>query len=231
MEVFDLTVTTLVKEDIYYQDLQELLGKFIHKSMLLNKELRDLHKKSILKNYSFSSLYPTEVKSKVYKSGSVYVFRIRSLDQNFIKIFRECLREIKGGLFQAIATEIRTISKRIIQSLYTVTPAIVTVDNKPWMQSDDLDLFIERIGSNAEKKYKQFNGEEINSNNLIVNLEFMNKKPIVTNYKGVKLLGHKVKMEISNEVNSQKLAYTMLGAGCLEKSSSLGAGFCMARFI
>ncbi len=66
-----------------------------------------------------------------------------------------------------------------IRELYTQTPLIITVDDKPWLQNDgDLDLFKQRLEDNLEKKYKSFFNEDIDvKDKFIKSIEFKNRKP------------------------------------------------------
>ena len=61
-------------------------------------------------------------------------------------------------------------------------------------------------------------------------LEFLNEGPIVMEYKNVKLLGDKVRLQIADNDSAQKLAYMSLGTGLLEMNSR-GAGFVNYRWL
>ena len=61
-------------------------------------------------------------------------------------------------------------------------------------------------------------------------LEFLNQGPIVMEYKNVKLLGDKVRLQIADNDSAQKLAYMSLGTGLLEMNSR-GAGFVNYRWL
>lgn len=231
MEVYEAIFTTYIKRDIYYQNVQAEIGRFINKSMLLDEGLKELHKEVEYKPYSYSGLYPVEFKTKRYKGGNVYVFRIRSISENFIEKLNQCLKKTYDTGLQIISSEIISKKLDIIHEMYSITPVIVTKNNSPWLQNDDLDLFIERLTVNLVKKYRKFIGEDILEENFIQALEFTNKKPIVTNYKNIKLLGNKVKMEIKPDENSQKLAQVAYALALGEKGSSIGGGFTMVRYV
>lgn len=230
MKAYELTVTALLKKDLYYQEVQQEIGMLLNRSMLKNKELKEFHREKRLKGYVYSGLYPVE-KQKVYTKGNVYVFRIRSLKRWFIEAIESCIRGQGDDVFHIISGEKRFWTKKVIQELYSITPFFVTVDNSPWLQEDDVDLLIERLQVNAEKKYRDFINGDIETNQFIQRMEFLNQKPIALKYKGIKLLGHKVKMIVHSDEDSQKLAYTILGSGLGEKNSSIGGGFCFAHFL
>ena len=221
----------MLKEDIPFQNAQEVIGSFLNASMLHDADLKELHGESEVKGYVYNSFYPVEFKTKTYKANQVYVFRVRSLNQIFLKKMNRCIRKQKKGPFEVIAVEKRTYANKIIQGLYSVTPVVVTIDNQPWLQTDDVDLFIQRLEQNAEKKLKVLLGEEVSHSDFIESIEFSNRKPMATSYKGIKLLGHKVKITVKKDRDSQKLAYVVLGAGIGEKNSALGLGFCFANFV
>ncbi len=231
MTYFESIVTVLLKKDIYFQEVQEFIGKFLNKTMLNDEELKTIHKAKGAKNYTFDSLSPVELTTKVYKTGNIYVFRIRSLSQRFLKKMERCMKMNQSKQLDVIAVEQRTYRDKIIDSVYTLTPVIVTVNNQPWMQEDDLDLFIRRLEDNAEKKMKALSREEVNHFHFIEGIEFTNSKPVPVTYKGITLLGHKIRVKIKTDSESQKLAHVVLGAGMGEKNSSIGAGYCLANFI
>lgn len=232
MRFFELTITVLVKKDLHFQKAQEALGAYLNRSMLQDENLKQLHARKGSKLYVYSSLYPVETRTKVYKAGAVYVFRVRSLMKKFTNWLEPCLRTQRDLLFQCIAIEKRTCGNRMIQELYSVTPFVVTVNNQPWLQeTDDLDLLISRLEANADKKYQDAFEEKLVHSRFIQRLEFVNQKPIAMSYKGIRLLGNKLRITVNSDDPSQKLAYTVLGAGLGEKGSTLGAGFCFANYV
>lgn len=232
MEYFELTVTVLVKKDIYYQKVQESIGNYLSLSMLLNEKLKQIHGQKGHKGYCFSGLYPIEMKTKVYKAGAVYVFRVRSLKEVFLDTLDQCLRKVKSDQFNCISIEKRKYRNRIVQELYSATPFILTIDGQPWLQeTGDFDLLIKRLEANARKKYEDAFNQKIENEHFIQRLEIINQKPIAVAYKGIRLLGNKLRITVNTDDESQKLAYTVLGSSIGEKGSSLGAGFCFANFI
>ncbi|TCS94955.1 CRISPR-associated endoribonuclease Cas6 [Hazenella coriacea] len=230
MKYYELVVTALIKDDILIKGVQESIGRYLNESMLLDEELKSLHEKRTLKNYVFSGFYPIE-KTKIYKAGNIYVLRVRSLQQSFLKKLERCMKMNKLGRMHVIAVEHKTYVNKMIDSVYTVNPVIVTVNNRPWMQDDDVDLFMRRLEDNAEKKLKALLHEEVNHYHFIEGIEFTNLNPVPTSYKGITLLGHKVRVKVKSDKDSQKLAHVILGAGLGEKGSSIGSGFCLANFI
>lgn len=231
MKYFSLTVTVMVKRDVYFQNVQEEIGRYLNQSMLLNDTLKEMHGRKGFKAYVYSGLYPIEVKTKVYKAGSVYIFRIRSLKEEFLEALARCLRKQKSEQFQCIAVEKVTYRNKVVQELYSATPFILTVNGQPWLRENgDFDLLIKRIEDNADKKYQDVFKQKVENTHFIQRLELLNQKPIAVKYKGIRLLGNKLRMTVNGDEDSQKLACTVLGMGLAEKGAALGLGFCFANF-
>ncbi|WP_409068453.1 CRISPR-associated endoribonuclease Cas6 [Clostridium sp. FAM 1755] len=228
MEFWELIATVMLKKDIYFEDCGYIIGKNINKSMLLDKDLKEIHPKKQYKNYVFNSFYPIE-RDKFYKKDRLYIFNIRGLSKEFLDKIETCLCNLESNEFNVISTSKKEIKQRYIKELYTQTPLIITVDDKPWLQKDgDLDLFKQRLEDNLEKKYKSFfNGDIDVKGKFIKSIEFKNRKPMHYNYKnGIKLLANKVSIQIEDNEEAQKVAFLARAIGLGEKNSSIGAGFC-----
>ncbi|GAA0126563.1 CRISPR-associated endoribonuclease Cas6 [Clostridium sp. CTA-19] len=228
MSFVELTVTVMLNKDIYFADCGYVIGKNINKAMLLDESLKELHPKKEYKNYVFNHFYPLE-RDKIYKKDRLYIFKIRGLSKEFIDKIESCLCNLESNEFNIISTSKKEIEQRHIKELYTQTPLIITVDDKPWLQNDgDLDLFKQRLEDNLEKKYKSFFNKDIDINSkFIKSIEFKNRKPMHYNYKnGVKLLANKVSIQVEYNEEAQKVAFLARAVGLGEKNSSIGAGFC-----
>lgn len=227
MKFVELIVTTMLKKDVYFADAGYIIGKNINKLMLLDKDLKEIHPKKQYKNYVFNSFYPLE-KDKFYKKGRLYIFKIRGLDSEFMKKIHKCLEKLRSEDFKVVSVSESTIEKQHVKELYTITPLIVTVDNKPWLQNNgDLELLKDRIVDNLEKKFKNFFDEEICvKGNFIKNISFKNRVPMSFNYKNIRLLGNKVSIEVQDNEDAQTLAFLARAVGIGEKNSAVGAGFC-----
>ncbi|WP_032123134.1 CRISPR-associated endoribonuclease Cas6 [Clostridium amazonitimonense] len=226
MNYFELTITVLLNRNIYFADSGYVIGKNINKIMLLDESLKEFHPKKEYKNYVFNSFFPLE-KDKTYKKDNLYIFKIRSLDYEFCEKMYKLSPYLKSDDFKVISADIKEINKKTLKEIYTITPLIITIDNKPWMQNDDLNLFKERLEINLEKKYKNFYNEDISAKDkLINNITFKNRVPMYYNYKNIRLLGNKISISIHDNEDAQKLAFLALAVGLGEKNSSVGAGFC-----
>lgn len=226
MQFLELTVTVMLKRNIHYFDSGYIIGKNINKSMLLDEELKQIHHKKEYKNYVFNNFYPLE-KEKIYIKDRLYVFKIRGLSYDFINKMSKCLSMLKSDDFKVVSICEKEIKQKYIKELYTMTPLIVTIDSKPWLQDDDLDVFKRRLEDNLEKKYKSFFNEEINvRDKFIKDIKFKNIKPMHFNYKDIKLIGNKVSIEVQDNEEAQKAAFLARATGLGEKNSAVGAGFC-----
>jgi CRISPR-associated endoribonuclease Cas6 len=226
LHYYELTVTTFLLTDINFDKANEKIAQAINQTMAQDEELLDKHMQNGYKYYVFNSFYPLE-QDKVYKAGRVYVFKIRSLDQVFITKIKRLLPQTANTNFKVLATELTTQKLRYISELYTLTPVVITVDNKHWLPGNNFMLLQERLHANVEKKFKSFYGESIiPKTNFIQRIEVLNKKPIAYKYKNTKIFGNKFKVTVNEDPISQKLAFIAAACGLGEKGSALGMGFC-----
>lgn len=231
MQYYELTSTCYLTKDIVFSEANETIGKKINRSMVLDESLKENHEKNMYKHYVYNSFYPLEIK-KTYKSGRIYVMKLRSLDNGFISKMSNLITRTLGDDFKVIAVEQRTIKQRHITELYTVTPALITVNNRYWQIGDNFMLLQDRFQMNLEKKYKAFYGEEINiDHSFIQSIEILNKKPVVLKYKNTHMLGNKFRITINDDELSQKLAFVAEATGIGEKGSSMGMGYCNAQYL
>lgn len=230
MDVYELSVDVRLRKDIYYLHAQEVLSNFIFYSMLLDDNLKSLHKENMYKNYVFGNFYPIEKVTRTYKAGKHYTFRFRTLDGEIANRFLAVFQEVQDRIIKVTNVSMGKIPNRKISELYTINPLIVTIDDGPWLQGDNVEVFKTRLIDNLEKKYSEFFGESVCADDFIKLIRFMNRTPVATQYKGVKLLGHKVKIEIGDSTAAQQLARVAIGTGLGEKGS-LGFGFALPNYI
>ena len=121
--------------------------------------------------------------------------------------------------------------KKHIDVIYSLTPAILKCDSGYWKDEMTVVQFEERMKGNLNKKWNEFCGEKLEEDfELFTGVEFLSKCPVASEYKGIKLLGDKVRMHISDNEMAQKLAYLALGTGVLEMNSR-GFGFVNYRWL
>ena len=127
--------------------------------------------------------------------------------------------------------DVRILPKKMIGCLYTLTPAILKDDRGYWKKYMKLEQYEERLKVNLIKKWNSFTGEQINEDFQFYTLiEFLNTLPIGVNYKNIKLLGDKLRIQVADNETAQRIAYMTLGTGLLEMNSR-GAGFVNYRWI
>ena len=102
---------------------------------------------------------------------------------------------------------------------------ILKTEQGYWKNSIKTEDFEKRLKTNLIKKYKDITGEEINEDfQLYYQINFKNKVPVSRKYKGIKLLGDMIELEIAENDNAQKLAMLAIGSGLLEMNAR-GFGF------
>ena len=100
-----------------------------------------------------------------------------------------------------------------------------------WNGNISFDQYAERIKINLIKKYNHFTNEKVDESfPLFTDIEIKNKKPIAINYKGKRILGDKISLNIADDDLSQKIAYMALGTGVLELNAR-GAGYLNYRWL
>jgi CRISPR-associated endoribonuclease Cas6 len=227
MKYFELVVTLSLQEDIPFLSSYGYIGNLISRAMANDDNLRKLHKDAGFKFYTFCCFQPIE-KDKIYRKGRIYVTNIRSLSVDFILTLRKVISIVNHPV-KVIATDIRMYEQRLITELITLTPTVATLSNRCWTKEDGLVVLRERIHNNAAKKYRDFFGELTEPKDTFIEyIQQTNRKPFKIPYKQVNLLGNKLVIGVKPDEDSQKLAFTALGAGVLEKGS-IGMGYCRAK--
>ena len=230
---FELRITVLVKQTKHHLEIQEHIGNWISRAQLGDPYFKQTHYDKGFKHYVFSSLYPLE-KDGIYQRGRAYILTVRSSRQDIVSRINACMRSSReDDYFQFVSIDQRTRKHSHITEMITITPAIVTIDHKPWVNEKNIEVLVTQLHANAEKKYINLypNDPMKASQSFIQGIRVENRKPIATTYKGRKLLGNKLRLFINEDDYSQKLANIVLGSGLAEKGSSLGAGFCLAKCI
>jgi CRISPR-associated endoribonuclease Cas6 len=233
---YESIVKIYLKNDISFFRCNEFLSKNLFKVMLNNTSLKELHKKNSFKPYVFSLLYPPNQKTKIYEKNKEYEFTIRSIDEDFLKSLLMELQFHNGLDFSVLNVKLFRVKQYYIDSLHNISPAVLTLSSKEknayWRLDDGNILMVkDRIIANLEKKYKYFFNEQLNApSDAIQYFEILNNTPYHTKYKQKTLLSNKFRIGFNSDEVSQKLAFTCMALGMLEKNS-LGFGFCIAKKI
>ena len=226
MQYYNIKVAVLLKNDTQAFENYEKISKLISASMLKDQTLKQLHEENRYKNYVFCNLYPIE-KDGVYKAGNIYTFQIRTIDFKLGLKIKQVLNNFQNEEFKVIVSDLETSTQRKINTLATLTPAIITSDKGDYLINNDMQLVKERILANAQKKCNQLYNEKIDMD-FIKSIKQTNNKPIKIPYKNINILGYKFEIEVKDDPISQNLAYLILSVGLLEKNAE-GFGFCKAK--
>ncbi|WP_411680232.1 CRISPR-associated endoribonuclease Cas6 [Clostridium thailandense] len=230
MEVYEISILVFLLEEIDSENTFTKISGFIDSGMAKVPELLKLHNQNIYKNYCFNSFYPIE-EDKKYKQGKTYTIQLRTLDRTLADFFYTDLVNHFNKSIKALTAKIRIIPKRHIEKIYSITPIILKNDDGYWKGNLSLTDFERRLKENLIKKYNLLMGTKVNEDfQLYTSIEFRNHKPVVINYKGKKILGDKISINVSDEKISQDIAYMSLGTGVLEMNAR-GAGYMNYRWL
>ena len=230
MLVYSIRLKIFFLCDVPLNKIQKKITNFLDKGFAENEELLERHEENTFKGYVFDFPYPSEP-GKVYRKGKIYTLTVRTIEPTMARYFSEVCVNTYTNEIKGLTVEMRILPKKFIQTLYTLTPAILKDEKGYWRKHMSLSEFEERMKVNLIKKWNHFTGEKLNEDfQFYTMLEFLNQGPIVMEYKNVKLLGDKVRLQIADNDNAQKLAYMSLGTGLLEMNSR-GAGFVNYRWL
>ena len=243
MKYYELKCLVYLKKDIEFMDSFDILSKYINFSMCQIDKYTNLHNDKKISNYCFGNFFPIE-QTQIYKKETNYSFMIRSLDEEFINDMATLLREnINNSYMQVLHTSKKTVKQFFINAIYSITPVITSVKDKNdktifWTLNRDGDILKlqKQLQDNLEKKYENFYGNKIKSNQSFIQLlEIKNNKPQSIFFtkkmkddkvQKIRLFGNKFRIVPNEDDISQKLAFMALACGIGEKQS-YGGGTCI----
>ena len=230
MIVYEYICRIVFKNNLIYEAFSEKMANFIDSLISKDNELLNFHISNCYKNYVFDMAYKPE-EDKIYKPEKIYTVRIRTIDERLANYFVKNIRFHKSEEICCVGGEIRVIPKKMLETVYTLTPALIKCKEGYWKENMALSEYENRLKINLIKKYNSFTGEKLNEDFQLYDLiEFKNKKPVKINYKGIVLLGDKLNFVASKNETAQKLWYMSLGTGILENNSR-GCGFMNYRYL
>ncbi len=231
MKVYEYKVKIRLKQDLEYCQLSEKTSYFIDSVLTENSEFLAYHTSRQYKGYVHDLLYPVE-ETGIYERNKVYVMRIRLVEDRLAQYLLGNLSFHETKELQGVGGEIKIIPKRVIQRVYSITPAILKSPGQGyWKGHMSLEEFEKRLKENLIKKYKFFSKNDIEESFTLYDLiEFKNKVPVKILYKNITLLGDKIVLEIASNKQAQELAYLALGVGLLENNSR-GFGFVNFKYM
>lgn len=230
MKVYEISIQIFLLEEINSIDIFSKISSFIDSGMAKVPELLEFHNKNVYKNYCYNSFYPLE-DDKKYKKGKIYTIQLRTIDRNLADFFCTRLVNHFDDSIKGLTSKIKIIPQRHIEKIYSITPVILKNEEGYWKGKFSLADFERRLKENLIKKHNLATGTKIDEDfQLYTNIEFKNQKPVAMNYKGIKILGDKIELSISDGKEAQDLAYMALGTGILEMNSR-GAGYVNFKWL
>ena len=230
VKVLQVRLKVYFLENVPAENIQAETAAFLDKGLVQDTEYARLHEERNYKQYCYDSPYPVE-RDKVYRQGKIYTITIRSLDANLAKYFAEQVVNVYTKSMKGLMAEVKVIPQKHVDMLYMLTPVIVRCENKYWRDSLSIVQFEERLKINLLKKWKQFSGEKMQEDfEMFTGIEFLNKCPVAVGYKGVRLLGDKLRLYIAENEEAQKLAQVAIGAGAGEMNGR-GFGYCNYHWL
>lgn len=240
IKVYELSLIVKLNQDIAFDKTTDVITKFLDDKICEKKGI-DYHNSKNFKDYTFDNLIPFE-KDKIYKKGINYVFRIRTINEELCEIFYK-LEDFNNEYFKVLKTSKREVEKKIIDKLYTLTPALLKQNKSSkrdktgyWLISEmKVKEFQKIVHINAIRKYQFFNElpiefwEKEKDNKFFEGIKFK-KNGVKISYKGKTLYTDKFELKIKNDELSQKIAYMLLGVGILQNNSR-GLGFVVPRYF
>ncbi|MBU3161255.1 CRISPR-associated endoribonuclease Cas6 [Clostridium frigoris] len=230
MKVWQLALKVYIKKNIKMEESQVEISRIIDSCLAKEKDFLKFHSINQYKNYTFSSFYPLE-KNKVYLAGKIYTITLRTVDEKIVNHFKKFLDNESSDMLKALSVEIKTVPKKYIERIYSITSVVAKFENGYWRTNESLESFEKRLKENLIKKYNDFTNQKINEEfDLFTFMKFENKKPISTNYKNIKMLGDKLTLNVSENKLAQELAYFALGTGLLEMNGR-GYGYVNYKWL
>lgn len=234
-KIYQLEVYVYLNNNIHIKNSYEKIANLINFSMNKNQELSKLHLQHRgFKHYCISGLTPSE-KDMILKEGEIYSFRIRSLKQEIINNFKSTLQGIETEDFIVVnINDIIKFEADNVNEIYSVTPTIVTKNDKCWNYiEDEFEYFKQSIFNNLNKKYNDLQkiNLSVNIDDIIDDISIKNKYAVVTEYKNVKFLGYKVRIKFKDNNLAKDFIRVALAEGIGERNSSFCQGFCNGRKI
>lgn len=227
MTYYEMTITVYLKKNIALNRVGEALGQLLKSAMKLDDHLSELHASRGVKLYGFDYLYPRAEKGN-YSKGHLYLFKLRTPVRATALSFMKVLNQHETDLISVVAKQMKEKQYNLKTELYTSTPVICTLGDHYWQKAEGIAVIQEKMEKNLVTKYKAFYGSMPEKQEGFLNyLEIKNDKPITIKYKTGSLVGNKFLVGFTSEEVSLEMAFLAYTTAMLEKSSSLGTGFCI----
>lgn len=230
LRVYETNMLLYLLKDIEKKKCLEEISNFIDSGMAKDEDLLKLHNENTFKMYNFNMFYPIE-KGGPYLNGNMYSIQIRTIDNKLAEFFNNKLINNFTDSIKGLKATTKIIPQKHIDKIYSLTPVILKSDNGYWRGNLTFADFERRLRENLIKKYNSAMETKLDEAfQLYTNIEFINQKPVAMHYKGRKLLGDKIQLNISEDKAAQDLAYMALGTGLLEMNAR-GAGYINFKWL
>lgn len=231
LQVFELDLKLFLLKDINCENVYAKISNFIDSALAKDSQLLNLHNSNMFKYYVFNTFYPIE-KEQLYKNNNIYTIQIRTIDKKLAEYFNSVLKNHYTEDMKGLTIGIKIVPKKDINYIYSITPVLLkNNDFGYWRDNLSVIDFERRIRENLIKKYNSILNLKIEENfELFTSLEITNEKPIAFPYKGKKILGDKIRIDINDNEIAQELAYMALGTGVGEMNAR-GAGYVNYKWV
>lgn len=239
IKVYELSLIIKLNQDIAFDKTSDVVTKIID-DKICEKLGKGYHTSKDFKEYTFDNFIKFE-EDGIYKKGKNYVFRIRTISKELCDIFFK-LEDFENEYLKVLKTTYRVLEKKMIEKLYTLTPALFkqTKGNRSdkagyWLISGmNIKEFQTFINVNAIRKYQFFNKlptefwEKQKEVKFFEGIKFK-KNGVRIEYKSKTLFTDKFELKVKTDELSQDIAYMLLGVGILQNNSR-GLGFVVPRY-
>lgn len=223
--IYNLNCKVYLLQNIELINMLKEISHMVDVALCSTDTMIKFHEENQFKNYCISGFKEIE-RDRIYKEGKVYSFSIRCISKEFAEFLCRQLSKADTNTMKGLVCDYKVIPHMYIDRLYTVTPAVVQIqEGGYWRNKIAIDEYERLLFENSVKKYNSMTGDRLDENfKLYDTITFLNKVPIKTNYKSIQLLGDKVELAINSDERAQAVAYMLLGTGALLKNSR-GYGF------
>ena len=123
MHVYSIRMKLYVMEEMRLNEVQQHLIAFLDHGLSKMEGFVEWHSDNRYKYYCFDYLYPIE-RDGVYKKNQVYTLTIRTVDPKLAEYLANQVVHTYTKNLKGLTSEVRILPKKIIEVLYTLTPAI-----------------------------------------------------------------------------------------------------------
>ena len=229
ISICEVTLKVLFKKDISAKESLYRFSRLLNFSFSRKEELCQMHQAREFKKYCFDNPYPLEP-TKIYKENNIYSIRIRTIDDKLFNYFWTEMPGFENDDFRIVAAYGDIVPQRPLESIRSITPAIIKTESGYWENTQGVDFFLNALNGNMLRKYEFFTGEKIERNKVFFFDANLQEKPCTILYKKALLFGNKLELLIKEDQLSQNIAHLALGVGICENNTA-GTGFMEYQWV